>query len=129
MIREIEPLCVLDFYVHEDYQRGGFGKALFMAMLQNEQTSPERLAYDRPSPKLLSFLRRHFELSSFFPQPNRYVVFDSNAALMSCVQSMLPCVKRPACKNWACADLTCLQWKHMHTDGILPTCTKFLEPS
>lgn len=25
-IKEITPLCVLDFYVHEDYQRSGFGK-------------------------------------------------------------------------------------------------------
>jgi GNAT superfamily N-acetyltransferase len=28
-IAEIEPLCVLDFYVHEQYQRKGVGKALF----------------------------------------------------------------------------------------------------
>jgi GNAT superfamily N-acetyltransferase len=28
-IAEIEPLCVLDFYVHEQYQRQGVGKALF----------------------------------------------------------------------------------------------------
>jgi GNAT superfamily N-acetyltransferase len=26
---EVEPLCVLDFYVHEAYQRQGVGKALF----------------------------------------------------------------------------------------------------
>lgn len=28
-IVEVEPLCVLDFYVHESYQRQGVGKALF----------------------------------------------------------------------------------------------------
>jgi GNAT superfamily N-acetyltransferase len=28
-IAEIEPLCVLDFYVHEQYQRQGVGKTLF----------------------------------------------------------------------------------------------------
>lgn len=28
-IVEIEPLCVLDFYVYEEYQRQGVGKALF----------------------------------------------------------------------------------------------------
>lgn len=27
--QEIEPVCVLDFYVHEDYQRQGIGKRLF----------------------------------------------------------------------------------------------------
>ena len=26
---EIEPICVLDFYVNEDYQRQGLGKHLF----------------------------------------------------------------------------------------------------
>lgn len=28
-IVEVEPLCVLDFYVHESHQRQGVGKALF----------------------------------------------------------------------------------------------------
>lgn len=28
-ITEVEPLCVLDFYVHESHQRQGVGKALF----------------------------------------------------------------------------------------------------
>jgi len=25
-IHEIKPLCVLDFYINEEYQRNGFGK-------------------------------------------------------------------------------------------------------
>lgn len=33
-IKEISPLCVLDFYVHESVQRGGHGKALFEKMLE-----------------------------------------------------------------------------------------------
>ena len=32
-IKEIKPLCVLDFYVHESVQRGGHGKALFEIVL------------------------------------------------------------------------------------------------
>ncbi len=28
-LHEVEPVCVLDFYVHEDYQRQGVGKQLF----------------------------------------------------------------------------------------------------
>jgi|TARA_B110000305_G_C19200396_1_gene520910 alpha-tubulin N-acetyltransferase 1 len=32
-IKEIKPLCVLDFYVHESMQRGGHGRALFDLML------------------------------------------------------------------------------------------------
>ena len=31
---ELEPLCVLDFYVHESRQRTGCGKKLFQFMLQ-----------------------------------------------------------------------------------------------
>lgn len=27
--QEIEPICVLDFYVHEDHQRLGVGKRLY----------------------------------------------------------------------------------------------------
>jgi len=28
-IHEITPICVLDFYVHESVQRGGFGKVIY----------------------------------------------------------------------------------------------------
>lgn len=41
-----DQICVLDFYVHEDWQRGGFGKMLFEAMLHNEGIDPVRFAYD-----------------------------------------------------------------------------------
>ena len=34
---EIEPVCVLDFYVHEDYQRKGLGKHLFEVRFQIPQ--------------------------------------------------------------------------------------------
>jgi alpha-tubulin N-acetyltransferase 1 len=36
-IREIQPVCVLDFYVHESMQRGGHGKDLFDFMLYSEK--------------------------------------------------------------------------------------------
>ena len=71
-----DQLCVLDFYVHETYQRGGIGKVLFDAMLAHEQTPPERFAYDRPSPKLLGFLAKHYHLTDFTPQQNKFVLFD-----------------------------------------------------
>ena len=31
---EMKPLCVLDFYVDNKVQRGGYGKLLFDAMLE-----------------------------------------------------------------------------------------------
>lgn len=73
---EMTPLCVLDFYVSERCQRGGFGKEIFDAMLNTEQTLASKLAYDRPSGKLLPFLAKHFGLKSYVPQNNNYVVYD-----------------------------------------------------
>ena len=103
-----DQMCVLDFYVHEDWQRGGFGKMLFEAMLSNEGVDPSQLAYDvrarvlarshppdacpaesrvlgsrcvsllcaqRPSPKLIGFMAKHFGLSDFVPQQNKFVIF------------------------------------------------------
>lgn len=74
---DISPTCVLDFYVVEGHQRGGLGRRLFDVMLRCEHTSPERLAYDRPSPKLIGFLRRHYGLAPYQPQANHFVVFDA----------------------------------------------------
>ena len=45
-------------------------------MLQNEGLRPENFAYDRPSPKLLGFLKKHYNLNSYSPQVNNFVIFD-----------------------------------------------------
>lgn len=46
-------------------------------MIRREEIgSPALLAYDRPSPKLLSFLSKHFGLKEYFPQANKFVVYD-----------------------------------------------------
>ncbi|KAH9104936.1 hypothetical protein LEN26_000756 [Aphanomyces euteiches] len=73
---EIDPLCVLDFYVHKEHQRHGIGLKLFQYMLAKEHVEPRRLAYDRPSPKLFPFLRKHFAMYNYVDQPNRFVIFD-----------------------------------------------------
>ena len=73
---EMDPLCCLDFYVHESQQRQGMGKRVFEYMLRHEAVEPRKLAYDRPSPKLIGFMAKHYQLCSFVPQPNHYVVFD-----------------------------------------------------
>ena len=44
-------------------------------MLEHFSQSPHKLAYDRPSPKLLGFLRKHYNLCNYIPQNNNYVVF------------------------------------------------------
>ena len=80
---EVNTLCVLDFYVHESTQRRGIGKQLFDYMLKFEKKMPTELAYDRPSSKLLSFLRKYFGLEDFIQQNNNYVVFDDFFSLIS----------------------------------------------
>jgi len=46
-------------------------------MLKNMQLEPHQMGYDRPSPKLIGFLKKHYQLVSFIPQNNNYVVFNS----------------------------------------------------
>ncbi|KAF6034769.1 ATAT1 [Bugula neritina] len=74
--REMEPLCILDFYVHERKQRQGFGKKLFEFMLENERVTPSHLAVDRPSDRFLAFLTKHYKLRVTIPQVNNYVIFE-----------------------------------------------------
>ena len=64
-MEEISPMSVLDFYVHNSVQRGGIGKQLFEAMLNHENVEPRKLAYDRPSIKLKSFMSKHYKLRSY----------------------------------------------------------------
>ncbi|KAJ0178881.1 hypothetical protein K1T71_005656 [Dendrolimus kikuchii] len=59
-VREVEPICVLDFFVLQDRQRHGYGKALFDHMLKDLETSPSQLAIDGPSPKMEQFLTRNY---------------------------------------------------------------------
>ncbi|XP_070840886.1 alpha-tubulin N-acetyltransferase 1 isoform X4 [Chaetodon trifascialis] len=73
---EAEPLCVLDFYIAENLQRHGYGLELFDFMLQHKNLEPVLMAYDRPSPKFLSFLAKHYCLTQSVPQVNNFVVFD-----------------------------------------------------
>lgn len=65
---EAEPLCILDFYICENMQRHGYGLQLFDFMLQHKDVEPVLMAYDRPSPKLLSFLSKHYNLTQSIPQ-------------------------------------------------------------
>ncbi|KAF9975145.1 Alpha-tubulin N-acetyltransferase 1 [Actinomortierella ambigua] len=76
VMHEQEACCVLDFYVNETCQRQGYGKQLFDYMLKTEDISPEQIAYDRPSPKLYQFLKKHFGLAHHVPQPNQFAIFE-----------------------------------------------------
>ncbi|CAG9324852.1 unnamed protein product [Blepharisma stoltei] len=74
-ITELTPLCLLDFYVHESVQRSGYGKELYERMIYEENSQPNKIAIDRPSPKLLSFMRKHYGLSEFVPQNNNFTIY------------------------------------------------------
>jgi alpha-tubulin N-acetyltransferase 1 len=75
-IKEMNPLCVLDFYTYEGCQRKGYGKEIFTAMLQCERIEPRKLGYDRPSFKFLNFLKKYYGLYDYVPQNNNFVVFN-----------------------------------------------------
>ena len=88
VLAEIEPLCCLDFYVHESAQRKGVGRLLFDHMLEAERVVPGGLAYDRPSPKLIEFLAKHYNLRNFLPQNNSFVVFNDYYRIRPGTQSV-----------------------------------------
>lgn len=58
--QKVSAPCLLDFYIHESRQRAGLGKELFQTMLERENLQPNKLAIDRPSEKLLKFLKKHY---------------------------------------------------------------------
>ncbi|VDM76587.1 unnamed protein product [Strongylus vulgaris] len=72
---EEEPLCILDFYVHDSVQRRGNGHYLFEYMLRQESTSPNAIAIDRPSDAFLQFLSKYYGLSKPVWQATNFVVF------------------------------------------------------
>uniref|UniRef100_A0A667WU24 Alpha tubulin acetyltransferase 1 n=1 Tax=Myripristis murdjan TaxID=586833 RepID=A0A667WU24_9TELE len=83
---EAEPLCVLDFYIADNLQRHGYGLELFDFMLQHKHLEPVLMAYDRPSPKFLSFLSKHYCLTESVPQV-QFAALCLHSAITLC-----PCV-------------------------------------
>lgn len=45
-------------------------------MINHEKIHPEKIAYDRPSDKLLKFLKKYYNLRNYIPQNNNFVIFD-----------------------------------------------------
>lgn len=62
--KQVPAQCVLDFYIHESRQRAGLGREMFELMLQRENVEAQKLAIDRPSDKLIAFLRKHYGMGS-----------------------------------------------------------------
>ncbi|XP_020618071.1 alpha-tubulin N-acetyltransferase 1-like [Orbicella faveolata] len=73
---EVNPLCVLDFYIHESRQRTGCGNRMFEHMLKMEGRMAHQLAIDRPSHKFVSFLKKYYGLKNAIPQANNFVIHE-----------------------------------------------------
>ncbi|XP_027732526.1 alpha-tubulin N-acetyltransferase 1 isoform X10 [Vombatus ursinus] len=101
---EVEPLCILDFYIHESLQRHGHGLKLFRYMLEKERVEPHQLAIDRPSEKLLRFLNKHYNLESTVPQVNNFVIFEGFFAHQH--RSPAPSLRATRCSRAASVDNT-----------------------
>ena len=86
-VTQSSPVCLLDFYVDDSMQRNGLGIALFRQMLDtlsadatvsslSAPITPKDIAYDRPSPKLIAFMRKHYNMINPDLQPNRFAIYE-----------------------------------------------------
>jgi alpha-tubulin N-acetyltransferase 1 len=76
---EKDPCCILDFYILETMQRQGIGFKLLEQVLQVEgerAATFDRCCYDRPSPKLIAFIKKNYRNTKENLQPNKFMIFD-----------------------------------------------------
>ncbi|XP_075991242.1 alpha-tubulin N-acetyltransferase-like isoform X2 [Anticarsia gemmatalis] len=73
-VHEVEPLCVLDFYIVRDRQRSGYGRVLFDYMLHDMEMHAHQLAIDGPSAKMEQFLAKNYEVERLLRQNNNFAV-------------------------------------------------------
>ncbi|XP_059055165.1 alpha-tubulin N-acetyltransferase 1-like isoform X2 [Achroia grisella] len=73
-VLEVEPLCVLDFFVLPSHQRHGCGRLLFDNMLKEYDCSPFELAIDGPSKNMTDFLRKNYGMENLLFQYNNFAV-------------------------------------------------------
>lgn len=54
----------------------GVGKILFDIMLTDECWIPVKCTVDRPSEKLIQFLKKYYGLEKIIPQANKFVLYE-----------------------------------------------------
>lgn len=114
------------------------GAVSLQHMLAAERVQPAQLAYDRPSPKLLAFLRKHYALTAHVPQPNNFVVFDAYftenwtrvplagqpgaAAAVAAVAAAKAVHRRPTTEGsqWQAQMLAAAAYQGMHAADVPP---------
>ncbi|OHT08297.1 Alpha-tubulin N-acetyltransferase [Tritrichomonas foetus] len=73
---EMNPICLLDFFTYQTEQRKGYGRKMIDRVLNDLDLQMQQIPIDRPSSLCLSFMKKHFGLSEYVPQNNKFVVFD-----------------------------------------------------
>ncbi len=63
------------YKTYQDQQRSGIGKAVFADYVARNAVDPNQIAYDRPSPKLFAFLKKHYDLENPDVQPNKFAIY------------------------------------------------------
>ncbi|XP_013138080.1 PREDICTED: alpha-tubulin N-acetyltransferase-like isoform X2 [Papilio polytes] len=99
------PMCVLDFFVIDNRQRSGFGKKLFDYMLEDEKLKPYDLAIDGPSPKMLEFLKKHYNFNKVIRQSNNFAISEKffESPFMGSAKPMekMDLKPHPVMRRWA----------------------------
>lgn len=83
--KPVPATCVLDFYVHESRQRAGLGKEMFELMLERENVEPQKLAIDRPSDKLIAFLRKHYGMKLIQNEKRKFFLNKFQSFIFHCI--------------------------------------------
>lgn len=110
---EVEPLCILDFYIHESLQRHGHGRELFQYMLQVSLSLHQFIRNEIKGSFALSPSRGPAALLPT-PQCSHFLLFPSQASefLLACSphtssypESPVPCRKSEQNHiNWPLTD-------------------------
>jgi hypothetical protein len=70
------PVCILDFYVHETVQNSEIGHKLFEKMLEIEGIeNVGKIAMDKPNEALLNFMKKYYQLENPVWQTTNFAVF------------------------------------------------------
>jgi len=72
---EEKTSVILDFFIHNSFQRRGCGKKLFDHMLKEEHLDIKKVCVDKPSTKMLSFLNKNYNLVETIEQGNNFVLY------------------------------------------------------
>ena len=73
----IESTCILDFYIHEDWQRKGHGTQLMSYMMKVKKIKPRQLSLYQPSKSMLRFMKKNYGLTERLKESlDVYTYFD-----------------------------------------------------